>query len=236
MPFIQFSQALERTSMQREWLVESLIEKDTMALMTGAPAAGKSFLTVDLACALATGTSWLHYPIPHAVPVYYLSSENPNSVIRRMEAWRVHHGLASMPDTLLVTPYATTLTRNMAEELAEEMSHGPGLLIVDTWSRALPGVNENSAQEVSEVIHGFDYLRLATGSAVLLVHHISKGTSESRGSGALPAAMDTIFHITDTGATRTVDVVKNKDGGTGTVQHFRIVDTPLHVGVVEVAQ
>lgn len=237
MSFVSFSHALAHTPLQRTWLVNSLIERDTMAMMTGSPASGKSFLAVDLACSLVTGTPWLGYEVPKAVPVYYLSSESPHSVIRRMEAWRVNRGYDVLPDTLHITPYATTLATpgatRFSESLVDEMSNEAGLLIVDTWSRALPGINENSAQEISSVIQEFDYLRKATGSSVLVVHHTSKGTSDSRGSGALPAAMDTIFHVEPGPDNRELSFVKNKDGGTGIIRKFRVVDTAMHVGVVD---
>src|SRR4051794_31631576 len=41
-----------------DWLIEGIIEKNTLAAVFGDPGAGKSFLALSMAAAIATGTAW----------------------------------------------------------------------------------------------------------------------------------------------------------------------------------
>ena len=46
-----------------KWLLRGILEQDTMALIFGEPGCGKSFLTIDWACRVATGTPWRGHEI-----------------------------------------------------------------------------------------------------------------------------------------------------------------------------
>ena len=44
-----------------EWLIEGLLEQDTLAMCFGASGSGKTFLVLDLALCVATGRTWNGY-------------------------------------------------------------------------------------------------------------------------------------------------------------------------------
>ena len=216
-------------SAKREWLVPGLLEKDTTTLLIGAPGAGKSFVAVDLACALTHNYPWLGlYSVERPYPVYYLSSENPSSITRRIMAWKSSHQNPQTLAPLKVTTEPSILNddlRESQESLVEWMDQ-PGLLIIDTWSRALPGLNENSASDVSEIIRFLDLVRQATGCTILIVHHMTKSDGGARGSSALPGAVDMEFTLRKSaggGETRELALTKNKDGMEGLLTALRIV-------------
>jgi len=70
------------------------------------------------------------------------------------------------------------------------------LIVVDTLSRAIRGVEENSAKEMSAIVDSMDRIREETGVAILLIAHTPKGNTKTvRGSGVIDAAMTTRVSI-----------------------------------------
>ena len=41
-----------------DWLVKGILERNTLAAVIGESGSGKSFIVVDIACCIATGTPW----------------------------------------------------------------------------------------------------------------------------------------------------------------------------------
>lgn len=213
----------------RDWLIESVIERGSFFGIIGPAEAGKTFVAVDLASAVASGTQWLGMPANGSGKVVYLSSEASHSVVRRLAGWQVHHGVKTGANIFVPTVTAA-LTENSDLVLDELEQANPDLLIVDTWARATPGMNENSAEQVSETIRRLDILRSRTGCAIGIVHHVTASTGKARGSTALNAAFDTEFTITpdEVPGVGSLRQSKVKDGvrSVNNSLNFHIVSTP----------
>ncbi len=74
------------------WLIKGFLEMDSLSLMFGEPACGKSFSAIDLACCVATGKDWHGMPVKQPGPVFYIAGEGFNGLSRRFMAWQVSHG------------------------------------------------------------------------------------------------------------------------------------------------
>jgi hypothetical protein len=75
------------------WIVEGLIQTASSALLFGPSNSFKSFLGVDIACSVATGTSW-HGCDVLAGPVLYVATEGARGVgARRVPGWMDAHGI-----------------------------------------------------------------------------------------------------------------------------------------------
>ena len=62
------------------------------------------------------------------------------------------------------------------------------MVVIDTLARAMPGADENSAQEVGIVIAGCDCVRDALGCTVVPIHHSGKDVARgARGTSACEA-------------------------------------------------
>ena len=84
-----------------QWLIDGLIMERTSALMFGKSNSYKSFLGIDLACSLATGTAWHGSEIAAPTPVLYVATEGALGVAKQripgwMEAHSVPHDLRQM--------------------------------------------------------------------------------------------------------------------------------------------
>lgn len=179
----------------RDWLIDRTIERGSFFGIIGPPETGKTFIATDLAGSVAAGTAWLgSMKAPRPGKVIYFSAEASDSVIRRLNAWQEYHG-HDIGDNVLVPSVSAALTEN-TEEVFEELFHAePDLIIIDTWARATPGMNENSADQVSELIRHIDILRHRSHTAVAVIHHTTLSSGRARGSSALFGAFDTEFTV-----------------------------------------
>lgn len=199
-----------------DWLVQGLMERDSLAFLLGDPASGKSFLAVDLAACIATGTAWHGHTI-HPSPVAFCAGEGRRGLARRFLAWAIARQvpLDRAPLELiagLTLPDGLTDALLAVDDMREAYGQPPGLIVVDTVQRALAG-DENSAADVTALIAALDTLRRACeGSTILAVHHTGHGDkSRSRGSSVFRASADTEFIAARDGRTVTIACSKSKD-------------------------
>jgi RecA-family ATPase len=78
------------------WLVKGWLPKQGVALLAGQSRIGKTFLSLELAGALATGGSFFGRPVRERVGVLILAAEGEGTIAPRLEALRLHR-LSGMP-------------------------------------------------------------------------------------------------------------------------------------------
>ena len=183
------------------YLVHGLIEEGSLAMLFGAPSAGKSFLALDLAASVATGCAWCGRRVAQGA-VFYLAGEGVGGIRRRLAAWGQHHGQALGDAPLSVSTGAVALDAKGAELVAVEIEalslvHGtPRLVVVDTVARTMPG-DESSNKDMSAFIAALDVLAARLGGVtILLIHHAGLSDADrARGASALRAALDVEFKL-----------------------------------------
>ena len=105
------------------------------------------------------------------------------------------------------------------------------LLVVDTLARAMPGADENSAQETGAVIAAADYLKEELRCTVALVHHEGKdGSRGARGTSALRGAWDAAYQIVSHGKRMTLTVVDQKEAEAGQMLRFIMEEVAVGIG------
>jgi hypothetical protein len=137
-----------------EFLVEGLIETETLSLMFGDPGCGKSFVGADLGLSVATGTPFHGRKVKQG-PVFLIAGEGHNGLTRRFAAWSKHKGvsIAGAPLFMSNRP-AQFLDANSAREVAEAVhalaaQHGnPVLIEIDTLARNYGPGDENSTRDI----------------------------------------------------------------------------------------
>jgi hypothetical protein len=181
-----------------EPIVNRVLNRDNSSMLVGPPAAGKTFLAVDLACSLVTGKEWCGYTThDDGRLVVILAGEGARGWAKRLTGWCEHHGhnRATVAQRLAIVPGGGSLHlagdgRDMVELMAEL---DPQFIIVDTFARHAVGANENDASDMGLFIGALDAIRDAcNGAHVMGVHHTGKSASAgARGSSALLGAVDT---------------------------------------------
>jgi len=88
-----------------DWLLRGMLERDTFALVFGDPGTGKSFLAIDWACRVATGTPWRGHAVQGGT-VVYVAGEGQQGFGRRIRAWSEHNGVSLAEAPLFIAPAA----------------------------------------------------------------------------------------------------------------------------------
>ena len=211
-PLIGASKLTEKP-VQITWLVENIIEQDSLNLLFGEPASGKSLFALDWAFCMATGMDW-HGHRTKQVDVVIIAGEGFAGLARRLKALECKYNCNS-PDRLFISQKsAQLLDANNAKWIAESIKaicSNPGLVIIDTLHRNMDG-DENSSQDIGKFISNLDVFMKPLGAAVLVVHHSGHGQKDrSRGSSAIRAAMDGEFSATKSNKSITLACHKAKD-------------------------
>jgi hypothetical protein len=206
-----------------DWLVRGYLERDSLSVVFGEPKKGKSFVAIDIACSVASGSDW-HGQCVKQGAVFYIAGEGHNGLSRRFHAWRKLRGINPPRHMLHVSTCAAQLTSaaSAAEvsaavrALADAADCEPALIIVDTLARNFGPADENSTQDMGAFVANLDAeLRLPWGAAVLVVHHSGKDAAKgARGSSALFGAVDAQYEVTrdESGIVRlTAHVMKDAD-------------------------
>jgi hypothetical protein len=215
-PRFRLVPAAELEPRPMDWLVTDLFERDSLVTVYGPPGSAKSFAALDMACSIATGSEY-HGRAVQTGPTVYVAGEGFNGIARRLQAWRIVHGVAreDLPLSVSNMPAALTDPENLTTvlEALRQIDEPPALVVVDTVARNFGPADENSTQDMTRFVNACDEIRLAHGCAVMLVHHVGHGDqTRARGSSVLNGAIDTALRITkDEAGTVIVECTKQKD-------------------------
>lgn len=200
--------------------------------MYGPPGSGKTFAALDLALHVSAGRDWLGHRVDQGAAIY-IAAEAGLGISNRVAAWRQHTGIVDAPFAALTVPVDLCHPVGDLDRLLEAIRASrlaPGLITIDTVSRALGGGNENAPDDMGAFVRSLDILRSELRSHVLGVHHSGKDASRgSRGHSSLHCAVDTEIEIAREEATGilTGTVSKQRDGPTGGQITFRLRQVEL---------
>lgn len=186
------------------WLVESLWARAGVGIIGGAPKCGKSWLGLDLALSVASGTPCLDtFPVAEKGSVLVYMAEDPAALVRQRLAGLCRHrslDLAALPlGVITAATVRLDLPRDQRRLQETVRRHAPRLLLLDPFVR-LHRINENQAGDVASVLGFLRELQRAHELAVAVVHHARKnggstGGQSLRGSGDFFAWVDTALSL-----------------------------------------
>lgn len=182
------------------WLLTGLIPKESVGVMYGKSGSRKSFIAIDISCAIATGSLW-HNQKTHKGAVVYVAAEGQMGISKRVKAWEIVTG--QQVDHLYILGQAVVMTDataqfNLIQAIQELEKHNDikvELIVLDTLARNFGG-DENSADAMGKFIRGCDFVKTSTSASVLAIHHSGKDVSKGgRGHSSLHAAIDCEFQV-----------------------------------------
>ena len=219
-----------RLELDRPGLVDGLLSTTAMTVLYGESGSGKTFVALDLACHVAAGLPWRGMDVEQGV-VVYVAAEAPESVQRRVWAWKRHHGVEHLP--LVIVTSSVDLLNGDAEavlELIRELRERHGriaLVVIDTLARAMTG-NENAPEDMGRFVAACGRIREACEGHVLVVHHCGKDQARgARGHSSLRAATDVELEVTNGEDGGCVRVTKHRDEAGGRSYGFRLETVEL---------
>ena len=226
-----------------DWLIDGVMEKGTSCMLFGASGSGKSFVAIDWACCIATGTDWHGHEVDQGA-VFYIAGEGQKGFNRRLTAWKEKNGVSLETAPLNVWQYPIPLSdpdhvKKLAADIAEAVSDDepPRMIVIDTLARNIGSADENSNRDMGTLMNLLDdHLRLPFNATVVIVHHSGNGDRDRlRGASGLTGAVDYEYRVDRKGDARSLVCKKNKEGEEGEDRHFLIENVPLEGNVSSAA-
>lgn len=197
-----------------EPLIEGLLDRDTIARMTGKSGHGKSFVMLDMAASVSIGKNWHGHTVTQGL-VVYMVAEGVRGWKRRMRAWEARYNDSKpLPESaFLILPVPIQATgADWAPFRAALEALKPALVILDTQARVTVGVDENDATQMGIFVDRLESIRRATGACVVAVHHLGHAGEHGRGSTAVIGALGAEIRVKKTERGKlTVENEKQKD-------------------------
>ena len=178
----------------RPWLYGTFLQRGYVSVLSGISGGGKSSLVMTMAVELAAHRPLLGHFLWNPLSVWYCNLDDPRDEInRRLKAVLLHYegkvSLDSLEGRLILSgrnPEFIIAKRNpvtntiVAEPLKEALigllcEREIDVLIVDPFVRT-HGAEENSNPEMAEVMKLWIELAEQAQAAILLLHHVRKGT------------------------------------------------------------
>lgn len=199
-------------------LVEGVLTAGDGSVLYGDSNSGKTFLMIDMACAVARGVPWMGKRTEPGL-VVYLAAESPASVRSRLQAYQKHHGvkvpnfaIVQSPIDLFDGDADTDKVIQVVRQLEQQRGQKARLIIGDTLARLSAGANENAGQDMGLVVRRFDRIRTECKAHFCLIHHSGKSAAAgARGWSGVRAAVDTEIEISDSPTGRCCEITKQRD-------------------------
>lgn len=186
---VRLAHQLEARPEEERWLIEGLWSAEAVGIVGGEPKCCKSFLALDMAVAVASGTPCLRrFPTVQRGRVLLFAAEDSASVVRqRLAGIAAATGVAleALDIHVIVAPVVrldVELDQRRLEETVSALR--PVLLVLDPFVR-LHRIDENVSAEVAPLLDFLRGLQRRHRVAVVLVHHARKGAAHLRAGQAL---------------------------------------------------
>jgi hypothetical protein len=191
---------------QQSWLIEHLWSHQAVGIIGGSPKSGKTWLALEMAVSVASGTPCLGvFAVCSPGPVLLYAAEDPASALReRVCTLAQVHGVDFQKlDLHIITVDALRLDRPEHQDRLEATLriYKPALLILDPLVR-VHTIDENVAGQVAALLGYLRSMQRKTGAAIALIHHLRKNVSATaaagnslRGSGDLYAWVDSFLFV-----------------------------------------
>jgi hypothetical protein len=197
-----------------KFLIEDIFPEKGVAIIGGQSGSMKTFLMIYLALLVATGKK-LDAKAVKQTGVLFLNNEGQAGFGRRCQAAMSHLNI-EMPDNFRVAETAPnfmreeTLTKFL--EAGDDLDFVPGVIFLDTFSKASIGGDDNSTSDMARAIHNANELAIHFDALVVLVDHVGKDPKRGlRGAYSKYANADMVGMVSKAGDTVTLKTVKQKE-------------------------
>ena len=187
------------------WLIHDCIPEGGYAVLFGPPGGLKTFVALDMALSVATGTTFpwggLWPRVNGSRPVLFAAGEGRANIVKRVMAWeKKHWGGRRVKNFIMVDPVPRVAEPEVFRDflkLGDNMSpDGYALVVIDTVGRAMSAINENAQEHASKFTLMVAAMQQHFGCAVLALHHTGHGNGDrAKGSIVFEADADTMIRV-----------------------------------------
>jgi replicative DNA helicase len=184
------------------WVLKDWIMAGGINLIAGMPAAGKSFLALDLAIGIASsGLAWDNRKVTQGKVLYHFLDGSYRGM--RSRVIKMCHARGIQPPADLVFDFSPLNLKVTSEVLALRQRIkrlDASVAIFDVMAKFIPGADENSVAEISPMMNALREIANQTGTTFILIHHLNKGGNPDlsyrvRGSSDILGSVDTAIVV-----------------------------------------
>lgn len=212
-----------------QWRIKNRLPARGLAVIYGPSGSGKSFLALDMLQSLAIGHDWFGYKVKQC-SVTYIALEGEAGVAGRIKAYQARHGSTSSNIRYVAQPFKLLDVDDINDLAKAILAAGTAdVVVVDTLSRAISGLDENDSKAMGQIIAAAKILQELLGGLLLFIHHTGKDASKGmRGHSLLHAALDCAIEVRRNGDNREWVLAKSKDSEDGASHSFKL--EVVHLG------
>lgn len=182
---------------EQKWIVPEIFTEG-LTMLAGRPKVGKSWLALQIAAAVSTGGKVFNKDILPGRVLYYALEDSPRRLKDRISKLQI-------PRDAKITILQETRPlqgRGYDDLGAEIMDGGYSYVVLDTLTRALPGVDQNEQRIISPIMAKLQTMAHEQNCCLLLIDHHRKPNGinpdeidDALGSTAKTAVCDEIAGI-----------------------------------------
>ena len=233
-----------------KWLIDKVIPQGAFTALYGPPGSFKSFIALDIAHAIATGTPWMGREVSEAGAVLYIAGEGFGGIGARIKALKIHHNTESGAP-IYVVRHQLNLRSSIedfnalvlaVEVLVQQSGIEFKQIVIDTLARAFGGGNENSSEDMGAFITACGRIQeIVQGAGLMILHHSGKDATKGlRGHSSLLGAVDTELELLrfEDSMKGIVTISKQKDGADNDRIGFEMVtvELPAPQGTLQIGE
>lgn len=166
-----------------EELISGILRRGHKMLVSGSSKAGKSFLLMELAIAIAEGSKWLGFSCKKGRVLYVNLEIDPSSCIMRFIKIYDALGMKQKHSKDIVIwnlrGHAVPLDQLVPKLIRRVRDQHFDAIIIDPIYKVITG-DENNASEMGAFCNQFDKICTETGCSAIYCHHHSKGAQGSK--------------------------------------------------------
>jgi hypothetical protein len=171
---------------ETRFLIGGLWPADAYRVIAAQDKAGKTWMQLDAAVSVASGTKWVdRFQCEQGTVLAYCAEGGARNLIRRLRAIAESKNIpfGTLSGNLRVSEAAPRLIDREAliTVRGECLMHAPALVIIDPLYLAAMGAKGSDLYSMGETLVGIQSAAQDTGAALILTHHWNK-TGEGRGA------------------------------------------------------
>jgi hypothetical protein len=208
-----------------EFLIDDMLPAKSVAIIGGQSGAMKSFLMIHLSLMVALGKKVGQHSVKQT-GVLFMINEGQAGFGVRCQAALTHIG-SDRPNNFRVAEITPDLMRKETLdpffEAAEALDYKPGLIVIDTFSKASIGGDDNSTSDMAKAINTAEQLASHFNALVVLIDHVGKDLNKGlRGAYSKYANAEMVGMVTKVSDTVTLKTTKQKEAEDGISFDFKV--------------
>jgi hypothetical protein len=215
-------------------IIPDILAEGQTAIFAGAPGSGKSFAFLNLLATVARGALFLGRSTLQG-GVIYVTGEGQGGLAKRISALAQKMELNGDSSFLYIKTMPRMLDPQSVSDfiaavkiLTAKWAVPIRVICLDTLNAGLIGGSENESKDMALLLHGDARIKAAFDCATIWAHHPGKAEgNDLRGHSSLLGNVDVIGLVKGRTGTRTIEIMKQKDGETGVIFGYSLIPVEL---------